>query len=114
MKPQFQTLLRTAAVALLVCLGSAQAFALDLADAKSQGLVGEKADGLVGIVKPPGDATVQALVSQTNAGRLELYRQQATQTNVSLPQYQAVAGGNLISRTPSGQYVNTGSGWTKK
>ena len=88
--------------------------AMTLADAKQQGLVGEKSDGLVAAVRPPVPADVQAVITETNNGRLALYREQAAAQGVSLPQYQAVAGAKLISMTPSGQYVNTGSGWQKK
>lgn len=106
-------LIRTALTLLLVAGISTAAFALDLSEAKTKGLVGEQANGLVGAVSG-GDAAVSALIKQTNDGRLQLYREQAANQGVSLEQYQAVAGGNLISRTPAGQYVNTGGGWTKK
>jgi uncharacterized protein YdbL (DUF1318 family) len=101
-------------IAAFAVLAPNAAFAIDLSTAKSQGLVGERHDGLIGPVTPPGSGEVQALVAQTNAGRLDLYKKQAQQEGVTLDQYQAVAGSNLIQRTPSGQYVNTGGGWTKK
>jgi uncharacterized protein len=98
----------------LILIPLASAHAMTLADAKQQGLVGEKADGLVAAVNPPAPAPVQALISETNQGRLTLYREQAEAQGVSLPQYQAVAGAKLISMTPRGQYVNTGNGWQRK
>lgn len=88
--------------------------AMTLADAKQQGLVGEKADGLVAAVRPPAPADVQALIVETNNGRLALYREQAAAQGVTLSQYQAVAGAKLIAMTPAGQFVNTGSGWQRK
>ncbi|MES2729687.1 MAG: YdbL family protein [Pseudomonadota bacterium] len=97
---------------ILIPVGSAHA--MTLADAKQQGVVGEKADGLVGAINPPAPASVQAVISETNNGRLSLYREQAAAQGVTLSQYQAVAGAKLIAKTPTGQYVDTGSGWQKK
>ncbi len=108
--------IRTIALTLfaLLLIPIASAHAMTLADAKQQGLVGEKADGLVAAVKPPAPADVQALMNETNNGRLSLYREQAAAQGVSLSQYQAIAGAKLIALTPSGQFVNTGSGWQRK
>lgn len=91
------------------------AFALDLADAKSSGQVGEQADGLVGIVTPPGSAEVQALVREVNDGRMASYRDIAAKQGTSIDSVKTLAGKTLIDKTPAGQYVLSPSGaWTKK
>lgn len=94
-------------------LGSAHA-AMDLAGAKAQGLVGERPDGLVGIVSPPGAPELQAMVEGINAGRLQTYRDIAAKQGTPLAQVQALAGQSLISKTVSGQYVMTPAGGWKK
>lgn len=91
------------------------AFALDLTDAKTQGLVGEQADGLLGIVTPPGYAGVQALVREVNDGRMASYRDIAAKQGAPVQSVQNLAGKTLIDKTPSGQYVQSPSGqWVKK
>lgn len=91
------------------------AFALDLTDAKTQGLVGEQTDGLLGIVVPPGDAEVQALVREVNDGRMASYRDIAAKQGAPVQSVQTLAGKTLIDKTPSGQYVQTSPGqWVKK
>ncbi len=91
------------------------AFALDLSEAKSRGQVGEQADGLVGIVAPPGSAEVQALVREVNDGRMVSYRDIAAKQGASIDSVKTLAGKTLIEKTPAGQYVLSPSGvWAKK
>lgn len=91
------------------------AFALDLTEAKAQGLVGEQTDGLLGIVTPPGGAEVQALVREVNDGRMESYRDIAAKQGAPVQSVQNLAGKTLIDKTPSGQYVLSPSGqWLRK
>lgn len=88
--------------------------AMDLADVKAQGLVGERPDGLVGIVSPPGSPELRAMVEGINAGRLETYRDISAKQGTPLTQVQSVAGQSLISKTLSGQYVLSADGVWKK
>ncbi|HRC26893.1 MAG TPA: YdbL family protein [Alphaproteobacteria bacterium] len=88
--------------------------AMDLASAKAQGLVGERPDGLVGIVSPPGPPELQAMVGGVNDGRLETYRDIGAKQGTPLAQVQALAGQSLISKTPSGQYIMIPGGVWKK
>lgn len=93
---------------------SSPAFALDLNTAKAQGLVGERPDGLLGIVGAPS-ADVQALVSDVNARRLTLFRKVSADKGQPLATVQAVSGEEFIARTPPGQYIMNASGvWVKK
>ena len=99
----------------MLILGIAPAFALDLMEAKTQGLVGEQTNGLIGIVTPPGNAELQALVKTTNAGRLQIYQENAKGQGISLEQMQGLAGQKLQTGTPGGQWIQDPSGhWIQK
>jgi len=85
-----------------------------LAAAKLAGQVGERPDGLAGVL-PGAPSHLRALVEEVNAQRLQRYRDIASVNRTSLDKVQAVAGQQLIDRTPSGQYVMTTNGrWVKK
>ena len=57
-------------ISLLLTMSFASgAFALDLDEAKSQGLVGERLDGYVSAVVANPTAEVQQLITTTNDGR---------------------------------------------
>lgn len=88
------------------------AFALSLADAKSQGLVGEKNSGYLGAVKSSPE--VDALVSDINAKRTDFYKKAAASTKVDVKIVETRAGERAIQETPAGQFVDSGSGWKKK
>lgn len=96
----------------LATLVSAPVSAIDLGEAKAKGLVGEMANGYLGVVKGGGD--VQALVKSINDQRLQMYQQIAQKNNTSLQNVEALAGKKAIEKTPAGQYVNVGGGWRKK
>lgn len=88
--------------------------ALSLDSAKSQGLVGERPDGMLGIVSA-ANPDVQALVDNTNAERLSKYQQIAAKNGTPLEQVQALAGRKLLENTAPGQYImNAGGSWQKK
>ncbi|TAL34879.1 MAG: DUF1318 domain-containing protein [Alphaproteobacteria bacterium] len=113
MKSGFQKIV-FAAAALLMSASVAFA-ALSVDAAKSEGLVGEQPNGLLGIVTAAPSPDVQTLVSQTNAERLKRYQDIATKNGTQVEQVQAVAGEKLVSTTPAGQYIMTASGtWQKK
>ncbi|GLR78590.1 YdbL family protein [Azospirillum oryzae] len=85
-----------------------------LAAAKAAGQVGERPDGLVGVV-PGAPASAQALAQQVNAQRLARYQEIAKGNGTALDKVQAVAGQQLIERTPAGQFVMTAAGqWQRK
>jgi hypothetical protein len=85
-----------------------------LAAAKQAGLIGERPDGLAGVVTTGASPTVQSLVEQVNAQRLEHYRAIARSNDTPLDKIQALAGAQLIQRTPPGQYVQYGGSWIRK
>lgn len=97
----------------LFALVPAPAHAQSLEQAKSSGLVGERADGLLGPVKSPSPE-IQALIDRINAQRMEEYRQIASQNNTAVQAVMAIAGKKLIDRAARGTYVNPGDGWVRK
>ena len=97
---------------LLSLLMAAPVFALELGDAKSRGLVGERTNGYVAVVE--GSADAEALVADINKQRKARYQQIADKNGISLTAVQARAGQKAIGRTPAGQFVDTGSGWQRK
>ncbi|BAI72076.1 hypothetical protein AZL_014380 [Azospirillum sp. B510] len=85
-----------------------------LADAKAAGQLGERPDGMVGVV-PGAPASAQALAQQVNVQRLARYQEIAKGNGTALDKVQAVAGQQLIDRTPAGQFVMTAAGqWQRK
>lgn len=100
-----------ALIALLALAGPAWAQSLD--QAKASGLVGERPDGLLGIVQ--NQAGVQALVDRVNAERMEAYRRIAGENNLSMEVVQARAGARLIERVAAGEYYMTPQGnWVRR
>ncbi len=108
------------AVALLLALGS-PAFA-DLAGdkvtvdaAKTAGVVGEQADGFLGLVKGSADPAVTTAVSEINAARGDVYSQTAAKSGVTREAAGQATGTQLIEKLPTGQYFKPlDGGWTKK
>ena len=90
------------------------AYADALGDAKAAGQVGERPDGLLAIVGASTPA-LNALVSDVNARRMEVFRGIAAKNGQSLAAVQAVSGEEFIARTPRGQYIMNSSGsWVQK
>jgi len=113
------TRLRTILAVLLtaVALTSAtagSAWALSLEEAKAQGYLGERVDGLLGAVggSVPQDAV--ALMRTINDQRLTKYREIAQQNGTPVTAVQKIAGQKLIDKAPAGTWGNPGSGWVRK
>lgn len=105
---------RFASLLALGLLAALPAAAQSLDAAKSQGYVGERADGLLGIVKsvPPD---IRAQVDQINSRRIEGYRDIAARNNTSLQAVQAIVGRKLIDQAAPGTYVmDDGGTWRVK
>ena len=108
MKP----ILNTLTVLVLTLLLVSPVLALDLDSAKSQGLVGENANGYIGAVQ--SGAGVNALVSSINAQRKAHYQETSRKNGTPLSTVEKLAGEKLINRASRGEYINRGSGWVKK
>ena len=101
---------------ILVGLGwSGQTWAISLQEAKAQGLVGEQANGYLGLVKSGAPADVKALMNDINAKRKKEYEDIARRNKTDLNVVETLAGKKAIDMTPPGQYVKLPSGqWVKK
>ena len=81
---------------------------------RAQGLVGDQADGYLGIVSG-ASAALQGQVAQINAERAQQYAQIAKQQGTTATAVGAITGQQLYSQTPSGQYFRDANGsWIKK
>jgi uncharacterized protein YdbL (DUF1318 family) len=109
---------RSAWLAFLVALVLATpvpAAALGLDAAKSQGLVGEKADGYLGIVGANPSAEVKALANSVNTQRRAKYEEIARKNGTAVDAVAALAGQKLVDRAPAGQWVTDAAGnWRRK
>lgn len=107
MKKRFFTPILAAAM-----LFAAPAFALDLQQARSQGLVGETLTGYVAAVKSGGE--VDALVADVNAQRRAEYNRIATQNGQTADVVGKLASEQIINGLPSGAYYKGADGGWKQ
>lgn len=113
-------MIRTQRFVLFVLLGllaaavSMPAFALDLDGARRQGLIGEKADGYVAVVKSA--AGVDALAADVNARRKEEYVRISKVNGQPVNVVGQLAAKQIISGLPAGALYQDGSGggWKKR
>jgi hypothetical protein len=91
---------------------SSLSFALDLDEAKQQGLVGEKDNGYLGIVV--SQAEVQTLVNEINQKRHEIYVELATKNNITVAQVEKLAAQKAYAKTLVGHYLWVDGSWQKK
>jgi uncharacterized protein YdbL (DUF1318 family) len=90
------------------------AFALELADAKSQGLVGEVSSGYLGAVAPNAAGEVKALVERINDLRRKEYQKIAQKNGTPLAVVERIGGKKAVELTPAGQFVMIdGKSWRK-
>ena len=88
---------------------------LTLEEAKTQGVVGEQANGYLGIVQPGASAEVQALVNDVNQKRRHMYEEIARRNSTKLGAVEMLAGKTAIDHTRPGNFVRSPSGqWVKK
>lgn len=106
---------RIATTALMIlALVSTAVFAADLNQAKRDGLVGERADGYLGLVVTSVSGDVKALVADINKKRRAEYQRIAAANNLTLDQVQALAGKKAIAKTRAGGWILVNGGWRKK
>lgn len=98
---------------LLLSMLSANAFALTLNEARTQGRVGETLNGY--LVALTDDSQTQALVSDINKARRASYQQLAESNNIPADEVAKMAGQKLVARAKPGEYVQGINGkWLKK
>lgn len=98
---------------LLLGLFSIQAQALTLAEARTQGRVGETQGGYLAARVQDNDTL--ALVKKINQARSESYQQLAQSNNMSQQDVARLAGKKLIDKALPGEYVQGINGqWVRK
>lgn len=88
--------------------------ALDLAQAKANGLVGEQMNGFLGLVESDASADVKALVQSINAQRQAEYQRIAAKNGTSVEAVARITAQKVIGQAAAGAYVETASGWQKR
>jgi hypothetical protein len=91
----------------------APAFAMSVEEAKTKGLVGEKANGYLGVVNP-GSQEAQSLTNEVNKKRRQAYEDIAARNRTQLDAVEALAGEKAIQNTKPGHFVEGPGGWTRK
>lgn len=116
MKTRIRKLLRkTPAVVALLLLGTALALAGALDQPKADGLIGEQANGYLGLVVADAPADVRALVREVNAKRKARYEEIARKEGIPLSEVEKIGGAKAIERTLPGNYIRDASGqWRRK
>lgn len=100
---------------LLVLLGimiAAPAYALDLKQARSSGLVGEKIDGYTEALKQTPE--VKVLVDDVNAKRRAEYQRISKENGQSVDVVGKLAAQEIISKLPAGSSYQAADGSWKK
>ncbi|MBT1445723.1 DUF1318 domain-containing protein [Shewanella sp. JM162201] len=88
-------------------------FAMDLQQAKAQGLVGEQQNGYLGLVQ--GSAEARALVDDINAKRRAQYEKIAAKNKIATSDVAKLAAEKAIKAADKGHFVQDPSGkWVKK
>lgn len=111
---QFRSLISFTAAAVLA-LASLPALALDLATARTQGLVGETPSGYVAVVDSSSNPPLSELVSSVNAKRKAEYERIAKQNGQTPDVVGQLAFEQIVSGLPAGAlYAAPGGGWKRK
>lgn len=91
------------------------AWALTLDEAKSKGLVGERANGYLAAVTGKSSPEVDSLIQSVNQQRQQRYQAIAKKNKTTLKAVEVLAGKTAIKKTSPGNYIQLPSGqWTKK
>lgn len=92
---------------------SLSAFAMSLQEAKSQGYLGEQANGYLGLVQANPEA--KAVMDDVNNKRRAHYETIAKKNKLSAADVAKLAGEKAIAATDKGNYVQDAKGkWIKK
>lgn len=91
------------------------AVASPLTKPKADGLIGEQANGYIGLVKQNVPADIKKLVNDVNAKRKAGYQKIAAKQGTSLSDVEKVGGNTAIEKTLRGNYIRDGGGtWRRK
>lgn len=83
-----------------------------LGTAKEQGLVGEQANGYLGVVKDSGNA--KAIVELINQARRAEYQRVASENGIGVKDVETIAGRKALERTQPGHYIWVDGAWVRK
>ena len=101
------------AIGLLLLMQNA--WAIDIHDAKAQGLVGEANTGFVAAVQSPASAEVRALIADVNGKRRAKFESAAQKTGTTVAQIANRFYELAVQKTAPGHYFQDSSGrWKKK
>ena len=91
------------------------AWAIDIRDAKAEGLVGESNTGYIAAIKSPASAEVRALLADVNAKRKAQFEATARKTGAKTDQVAYRFYELAVQKTAPGGYYQDSSGrWKKK
>lgn len=111
--PKPAAILKLLLSAVLVAAASA-VLAVELDQAKRDGLVGETMEGYLDIVDASAPADVKALVKEVNARRRAEYQRIASENGIELSQVEALAAKKAIDKTRPGGWVRVNGDWRRK
>jgi uncharacterized protein YdbL (DUF1318 family) len=98
-----------------LCLSSPAFAELDLVKAKEMGLIGERQDGLIGMVTKENNDELKSFVEKINKGRLSYYKELSEKYDKSLMSVKLLYGRNLQKATMPGHYfLNHHGRWQKR
>ncbi|MFO0389294.1 MAG: YdbL family protein [Alphaproteobacteria bacterium] len=103
-----KTFKKTSLLTLFLMLFALPAMALGLADARKQGMVGEKTDGYVAAIKASGD--VNSLVSEVNAKRKAEYTRISKENGQPVDVVAKLASPQIIEGLPAGSLYQGSDG----
>jgi len=102
-------------VMLFMFFAAQNAWAIDIHDAKDQGLVGEATSGYLAAVRSPAGDEVNALITAVNKKRKEQFKLAAQKTGTTLAQVQNRFYELALQKTHAGHYYQDAAGkWVKK
>jgi hypothetical protein len=109
------TVMKRILTAILLVLAMQTAWAIDLDDAKAQGLVGEARTGYLAAVQKPASAEVKALIADVNAKRKAQFEKTAAKTGTTVLQVSYRFYELAVQKTEPGHYIQDADGrWKKK
>lgn len=103
------------ATVLVTLMSISFAYGLELQDAKSQGLIGERTDGYVGYVVSDVPENVKALVKSVNNKRREKFQKTARNNSITAEAVGILFYQRALKETKKTHFFQTESGqWVRK
>lgn len=100
---------------LIMLMSSNFAYGLDLQEAKSQGLIGERTDGYIGYVVPGVTDEVKSLVKSVNNKRRDKFQETAQNNSITVEAVGVLFYQRAVKETKKSHFYQTANGqWVKK